>query len=357
VDVAPVDAVTGMRCDPCHQVKIPGARVSAAAPALSGQANALPVGDPGRDGDVVLAWSGGPGERDVPTPAPVGLLHAQNQFGFLIGAGDWPGSAPRAEQAAEQIVQVDAGVAVLPVCAEGRFSGTPTGSPETPPPLRTTARPAGSDGLLVPFRNPTEVRTETVVTRTCLGILENLVRLVDLLKPFLRVGVLVDVGMVPAGELTVGLLYVVGRRVTGDSKHLVVVAGHAPSPLTAGDHHRGGAELLRTVAVARAYDLQHRARGSVAVRHHADGIVLLRVERHSSLVVSWIAKGGKQANRLVAYRPHAVDDGFGVGIGVGQGAVEVVHHRQPGRGDPGPLGGPLLGELLCAALTGVVGVG
>ena len=58
-----------------------------------------------------------------------------------------------------------------------------------------------------------EVVAEGVVAAARLRVGQHVVRLVDLLEPLLGAGVLVDVGVVGAGQLAVGLLDLVGRRV------------------------------------------------------------------------------------------------------------------------------------------------
>src|SRR3989449_320716 len=80
--------------------------------------------------------------------------------------------------------------------------------------------------------------TDRVVALALLGIGEDLVRLVDLLEALLGARVLVDVRVVLARELPVGLLDVVGRGVLRNAKGLVVV-------LVLDRHSSGPRKLVR----------------------------------------------------------------------------------------------------------------
>ena len=115
------------------------------------------------------------------------------------------------------------------------------------------ARPGACPGLRVDaLGHLAEVVAEGVVALPRLGVGQHVVGLGDLLEPLLGAGVLVDVGVVRAGQLPVRALDLVGRRVRGDAEHLVEVApvGHQPALL--GDHDAGRAQDLVAVAVAGA---------------------------------------------------------------------------------------------------------
>src|SRR5436190_16813154 len=68
-----------------------------------------------------------------------------------------------------------------------------------------------------------ESRSQLIVGRLLLGILERLVRLGDLLEALLRPGLLVHVRMVLLRELAIGLLDVLGARRALDAQDPVVV--------------------------------------------------------------------------------------------------------------------------------------
>lgn len=82
-----------------------------------------------------------------------------------------------------------------------------------------------------------------------------------------------------------------------------------------------------------------------------------RIERLTSVIAAAEAHLGKDRNRLIPDRPDTFDDRLGIGAGVLERTVQVVHDRKPLPDDgrsllcPHPFGLP--GE----ALTQVVGVG
>jgi hypothetical protein len=55
-----------------------------------------------------------------------------------------------------------------------------------------------------------------------------------------------------------------------------------------------------------------------------------RVERYAHLVVAGEPQVGQHSQRLVAHRPHALNDRRRVGVGMTECKVQVVQHRQPG---------------------------
>jgi hypothetical protein len=83
--------------------------------------------------------------------------------------------------------------------------------------------PLESTGLLATLPEALPLRTDGVVALALLGIGEDLVGLVDLLEALLRLRFLVDVRVVLARELAVGLLDLLGARILRDAECLVVV--------------------------------------------------------------------------------------------------------------------------------------
>ncbi len=66
---------------------------------------------------------------------------------------------------------------------------------------------------------------KTVILRTFVRIAQHIVRLSSLFEFLLRIFVVrVPVRMVLHRELTVGLLYVVGRSVFRDTQHLIIIS-------------------------------------------------------------------------------------------------------------------------------------
>src|SRR5207245_8239055 len=82
---------------------------------------------------------------------------------------------------------------------------------------------AGPGGTSAPLRELPPLRADRVVALSLLRIAEDLVGLVDLLDLLFRVRLLVDVRVVLACELSVGLLDVVGRRGLRNARRFVVV--------------------------------------------------------------------------------------------------------------------------------------
>jgi hypothetical protein len=77
--------------------------------ALARQPDPLPVGHPGGDVDVVAPRTLGARQRDRAPPTPVCLFDGQDELGFLIRPADrTPSAALPSEDAAQQIVEVDA---------------------------------------------------------------------------------------------------------------------------------------------------------------------------------------------------------------------------------------------------------
>src|SRR5262249_7632526 len=75
-----------------------------------------------------------------------------------------------------------------------------------------------------------EIRAEGVVTAPGLRIGQHVVRLGDLLEPILGSGIFVDVGMVLAGQLAVGLLDLVLGRGPRHAQNLVELTASSPRP-------------------------------------------------------------------------------------------------------------------------------
>src|SRR5438105_4952585 len=82
---------------------------------------------------------------------------------------------------------------------------------------------AGPRGTSAPLRELLPLGADRVISLSLVGIAEDFVSLVDLLEAPLGVRLLVDVWVVLARELSVGLLDVVGRRVLRNAQRLVVV--------------------------------------------------------------------------------------------------------------------------------------
>src|SRR5205085_117158 len=90
----------------------------------------------------------------------------------------------------------------------------------------TCSDPLYASGRVIstaPLRELLPLGTDRVVPLSLLGIAEDFVSLVDLFEALLRVRLLVDVRVVLACELSVGLLDVLGRGAFRNAKRLVVV--------------------------------------------------------------------------------------------------------------------------------------
>jgi hypothetical protein len=179
----------------------------------------------------------------------------RDQLGLLVGPGHRPEAPPAAgattEDPAEEILEIDVvgaaesaelprgvvGPAGCPTAESGPTAGAPAATSTARTRTRTGtgtgaaagARPSPRVGVDA-FGHLTEVVPERVVAPACLRIRQHVVRLGDLFEAFLRAGILVDVGVVLAGELAVRALDFLLRCVAADSEHVVVVApvGHYP---------------------------------------------------------------------------------------------------------------------------------
>src|SRR5262249_42737526 len=110
----------------------------------------------------------------------------------------------------------------------------PAGASRSPAPARPRGSRAGAAaperlGIHVLGYLP-EVRAEGVVPAPGLRIGQHVVRLGDLLEPVLGSGILVDVGMVLAGQLAVGPLDLILGRGPRHVQDLVEVAAISPRP-------------------------------------------------------------------------------------------------------------------------------
>src|SRR5258706_9630336 len=137
--------------------------------------------------------------------------------------------------ATEQIVRI--GEATVPSLAEegpeeiGEPAGIVAKRILTGLPRVDVLESAGPGGTSAPLRELLPLRADRVIALALLGIAEDLVGLVDLFELFLRVRLFVDVRVVLARELSVGLLDVVGRRVLRNAKGLVVILVRDLHPL------------------------------------------------------------------------------------------------------------------------------
>src|SRR5271166_3599509 len=219
---------TGVRGDPHHEIQITVGGALAAAAALASQADALPIGHAGRDPDVKCAPAVGTFQGDRPAAALESLLHGQLEFGFLVGARDRaPAPAgPASEDPAEEVLYIDAAQVAAQACAE------PAGAPRASGLAGPRGSRAGAAALerlrIHVLGHLPEVRAEGVVTAPGLRIGQHVVRLGDFLEPVLGSGILVDVGMVLAGQLAVGLLDLVLGRGPRHAQNLVEVTAISP---------------------------------------------------------------------------------------------------------------------------------
>src|SRR5919107_396547 len=236
VEVASVQAVARVGQDADDQVQVAGRGAAGAPAALAGQADPLAVHHPGWDGHLVAALAVRAGQVDPAAAAAVRLLDRELELGLLVGAGDRPAAA--AEQAAEQVIKVDPAQALV---AEAAFVDVdplapfvhvhPAAPPAGLGPATAETAEPGPGGLpLGPLGDPPEVGTEAVVAGPGVGVGEDLVGLVHLLEAVLGARVLVDVGVVTAGQPPVGLLQLLGAGRARAPEELVVVAGHGLTP-------------------------------------------------------------------------------------------------------------------------------
>lgn len=93
------------------------------------------------------------------------------------------------------------------------------------------------------------------------------------------------------------------------------------------------------------------------VGSRADRVVARGVERCAQIVLTRKAEPCDELDRLIRHSPEAVDDRRRVCLGMCQGPLQVVKHREPLRGHRGPLllSGPA--QIPVAALACVVEVG
>lgn len=107
-----------------------------------------------------------------------------------------------------------------------------------------------------------------------------------------------------------------------------------------------GPELPFAVPVAGAQHLDDGARRGVGVLDDADHLVPGRVEGDAGLRVPRVAEQFEDVHRLVADRPDALHDRTRIGVGMGQGELEVVQDRQEGGRRAGTLDRPLRSSSL-----------
>jgi hypothetical protein len=91
----------------------------------------------------------------------------------------------------------------------------------------------------------------------------------------------------------------------------------------------GGPELTVLVPVAGTDDLDHRAIRSGRAGAGRDGLVQRRVESGADVVAASEAKLLEHAHSLVMHGLDAGHDRGGIGIGVAERSLQVVHHWKP----------------------------
>ena len=163
--------------------------------------------------------------------AAVGLLNCQFDFGGLVRAGDRPEAAraPAAEQAAQQIVNIDIRRSAITEASSARPGpGLPGSGPG--PGSGPAALPVPLGRVYV-LRYLSELRSERVVTTPGGRVRQHRVRLGDVLEPVFRARVLVDVRMMSTRELAVSPLDVVLAGVPRHAQDLVEIlaGGHYPA--------------------------------------------------------------------------------------------------------------------------------
>src|SRR2546428_6826237 len=228
-EVVPVAREEGVRLHADAQVEIARRAAARTGKAWPGEPDALPVADaPGdlaarpsraaavlaRDLDGALGPLVRLGERDLDLGLHV-LARSRARSRArprpaeqIVGVGE-SAVADVAEQCPEEVREPGR------VGAEGIRAGRPVVHAMEPPPA--TRLTAHARGVALP------VRTHGVVALALGGIAEDLVGLVDLLEPALRLRLLVDVRVVLARELAVRLLDVLGGGVLSHPEDLVVV--------------------------------------------------------------------------------------------------------------------------------------
>src|SRR5580658_10073205 len=102
-----------------------------------------------------------------------------------------------------------------------------------------------------------------------------------------------------------------------------------------GHHHLRRPQLVFSVAVSCAYDLEDRPRLRVRVGLDTDRLMPGRVEFRADVILAREAEPGQDADGQIPDRPDAVDDGVRIGVRVLERAIEVVDYRQPLCGDHG----------------------
>ncbi len=189
-----------MRLQHDPQEQIAGRTTIAPLAPLSRQADELAVTDASREVDIDLTAV----QRQPPPAAGQCVLERQFEERLAVVAAQGPAGAAgsRPEQRLEQVVaKLHAGAIAEPLVGEEV--------------LEALVR-----RLVLRF---TPTGAEAVVTRTLLGVRQNLVRLAELLEALLGVAVGVQVRVVLARQLAVGAPDRVGVRVARNAQYLVVV--------------------------------------------------------------------------------------------------------------------------------------
>src|SRR5262249_46604017 len=124
-DVAAVHAITPIRGQADDQIQVAGGRVTPSWTAPAGPPDALSPGDSRPGLGVAAVRAPRPGQREGTPAAVVGVLDAQRELGLAVGPPEAParpgaGRTPATEQAAQQVLEVDALFGELPLAAERR---------------------------------------------------------------------------------------------------------------------------------------------------------------------------------------------------------------------------------------------
>src|ERR1700735_902309 len=94
-------------------------------------------------------------------------------------------------------------------------------------------------------------------------------------------------------------------------------------------------QLVFSVAVSGAYDLEDRPWLRVRVGLDTDRLMPGRVEFRADVVTAREAERGQDADGLIPDRPDALDDGVRIRLRVLERALKVVDYRQPLGGEGG----------------------
>ena len=306
-DVPAVDPVPRVRRDPDDQVEVPGgSRRRRPLPPCPASRMRCPSVTPARDRrrpalrdrrgrDRTPRRRGRPPRRSA-RARPPGRRRAPAPAGP-------PGPAPNMPpNRSSRSMSSTAATAAEAAAGPGRAPALPGRCRPADP--RARAQVSGSTSV----RAPAEVRRRTRRSGAVLRVGQHVVGLGDLLEPVLGGRVLVDVGVVLPGQLPVGALDLVLARRPGHPERLVEVACRGiSSPWRHDDQRRAAAAVAVAVAGphARAVTVPGAASPSVRRRHR---LVPAGSNGTSGVVAPREAEPGEHVQRLLADRPHALDD-------------------------------------------------